>query len=57
VSYDCPGCEWESGEDSDGDAMPTYIVHDGVQNAHCSECSTLLNQRENTTADLAGRFA
>ena len=57
MSYDCPGCEWESGEDSDGDAMPTYIVHDGVQNAHCPECSTLLDQRENTTADLAGRFA
>jgi len=57
MSYECERCEWTSGEDSAGDAMPQYLVADGTQNAHCPECGRLLDQRENNLGDLAGRFA
>lgn len=50
MSYECPRCEWTSGEDSDGDTMPFYQVADGTQVAHCPECMKILDTRENNTA-------
>lgn len=59
MSYDCDGCAWTSGPDSDGPSMPRYnfTETDGqrVQVAHCPECMTILGTRENDARPLGGR--
>ena len=52
MSYDCPMCDWTSGEESDGQTMPDYRFKtdddgDRVQVAHCPECDDVLDSRKN----------
>lgn len=57
MSYDCPGCDWQSGEESPGETMPAYDVRNGVQTARCPSCGETLDQRENNLGRLGARFS